>query len=82
MPVIHLNDYPAVPDREQLKDADRVYPGDGIAPWGFLVPELRRINPNMVLSIELFSRKLWELPAEEVARTGLRKMKDIVAKHV
>ncbi|MEX0321629.1 MAG: sugar phosphate isomerase/epimerase family protein [Puniceicoccaceae bacterium] len=81
VPVMHLNDYPAEPSREQLKDADRVYPGDGVAPWGFLIPELRRVNPNMVLSLELFSRDLWELPAEDVARTGLEKMKAVVAKN-
>lgn len=81
VPVMHLNDYPSQPGREELKDADRVYPGDGAAPWGFLIPELKRINPNMVLSLELFSRDLWELPAEVVARTGLEKMKTVVAIH-
>lgn len=81
VPVMHLNDYPNSPAREQLKDADRVYPGDGVAPWNFLIPELQRINPEMVLSLELFSRDLWELPAEDVARTGLDKMKSVVTKH-
>jgi sugar phosphate isomerase/epimerase len=81
VPVMHLNDYPATPSREQLKDADRVYPGDGVAPWNFLIPELKRINPNMVLSLELFSRDLWKLPAEDVARTGLEKMKAVVEMH-
>ena len=32
VPVMHLNDYPENPARDQLKDADRVYPGDGAAP--------------------------------------------------
>ncbi len=79
VPVMHLNDYPGEPSREQLKDSDRVYPGDGAAPWGFLIPELKRINPNMVLSLELFSKDLWQLPAEDVAHTGLEKMKAVVA---
>ena len=30
--VFHMNDYPAEPAREQMKDAHRVYPGDGVAP--------------------------------------------------
>ncbi len=30
--VFHMNDYPKDPPRETIKDADRVYPGDGIAP--------------------------------------------------
>lgn len=81
IPAIHMNDYPGEPSREKLNDGDRVYPGDGVAPWDFLIPELQRINPNMVLSLELFSQELWKLPAEDVARTGLEKMKAVVAKH-
>jgi len=79
--VIHMNDYPRKPVREKLSDSDRVYPGDGVAPWAWLIPQLRAINPKMVLSLELFSQELWKLPAEEVATTGLRKMKAIVEKY-
>ena len=28
----HMNDFPAEPPREKIGDADRVYPGDGVAP--------------------------------------------------
>ncbi len=28
----HINDYPADPPRDTISDADRVYPGDGVAP--------------------------------------------------
>ena len=30
--IFHLNDYPSTPTRDKITDADRVYPGDGIAP--------------------------------------------------
>ena len=30
--VFHVNDYPADPPREKITDADRIYPGDGVAP--------------------------------------------------
>ncbi|MGL6193554.1 MAG: sugar phosphate isomerase/epimerase family protein, partial [Thermoguttaceae bacterium] len=30
--LLHLNDYPAVPEREKLTDGDRVLPGDGVCP--------------------------------------------------
>src|SRR5205814_967384 len=30
--VIHMNDYPADPPRALIRDASRVYPGDGVAP--------------------------------------------------
>ena len=36
--VFHFNDYPANPPREKLTDADRVYPGDGVAPLGGAAP--------------------------------------------
>jgi sugar phosphate isomerase/epimerase len=32
MNCFHMNDFPASPPRDTIKDADRVYPGDGIAP--------------------------------------------------
>ncbi len=32
MHVFHFNDYPADPPRAEIKDAQRVFPGDGVAP--------------------------------------------------
>src|SRR5262249_2477267 len=32
LPLMHMNDYPADPPREKITDAQRVYPGDGVAP--------------------------------------------------
>ena len=32
------------------------------------------------LSLELFNRGYWKRPPEEVAKTGLRKMKEAVAR--
>jgi hypothetical protein len=34
---------------------------------------------QVVLSLELFNRDYWQLPAEEAARQGLEKMKAAVA---
>ena len=30
--IVHVNDYPAAPAREQITDAERVFPGEGVAP--------------------------------------------------
>ncbi len=38
--VFHFNDYPADPPREKATDADRVYPGDGVAPLKQLLRNL------------------------------------------
>jgi sugar phosphate isomerase/epimerase len=76
--VFHFNDYPAQPPRTQLTDADRVYPGDGVAPLRSLLQELSAGGFRVTLSLELFSRKLWNQDPLTVARTGLDKMKAVI----
>ncbi len=78
----HVNDYPTDRPRETLNDADRVYPGDGNAPLTEILQTLRRTGFCGALSLELFNRDYWKRPAEEVARTGLAKMKSAVARAV
>lgn len=77
---LHVNDYPAAPPRVEISDAHRVYPGDGVAPNGEIYRLLRDRGYRGVLSLELFNRDYWQQDAGEVARTGLRKMKETVAK--
>lgn len=79
MHVFHMNDYPATPPREQIGDADRVYPGDGVAPLGEILATLRDGGFAGYLSLELFNATYWEQPAEEVAKRGLEKMRAAVA---
>jgi sugar phosphate isomerase/epimerase len=78
--VFHLNDYPADPPREQINDSHRMYPGDGVAPLPELLQTLRRTGGQKVLSLELFNREYWSQDALSVAKTGLAKMKAVVAK--
>ncbi|HTU89703.1 MAG TPA: sugar phosphate isomerase/epimerase [Gemmataceae bacterium] len=77
--VLHMNDYPADPPRAAITDAHRVYPGDGVAPLKSFLRNLRRIGFRGVLSLELFNREYWKRDALAVARTGLEKMKAVVA---
>ena len=76
--VFHVNDYPAQPVRQKLTDADRVYPGDGIAPYKTLLRDLRASGFQVMLSLELFNRQHWKEDPLTVARTGLQKMKALV----
>jgi sugar phosphate isomerase/epimerase len=76
--VLHMNDYPATPDRSALNDAQRVYPGDGTAPLKEILRDLRRPGFRVALSLELFNRDLWAQDALVVAKTGLDKMKALV----
>jgi sugar phosphate isomerase/epimerase len=78
MHVLHMNDYPADPPREQITDAHRVYPGDGVAPLDTFLQTLRDIGYRGVLSLEVFNREYWKRDAQEVARTGLEKMRAAV----
>jgi sugar phosphate isomerase/epimerase len=76
--VLHFNDYPEKPTRDEITDAQRIYPGDGVAPLKEILRELRRIGYRGVLSLELFNRDYWKQDALTVARTGLEKMRAVV----
>lgn len=76
VPMFHVNDYPNI-DISKLTDADRVFPGDGIAPISEIANDLKAINPDMVLSLELFSDEYWQMETLMVARKGLIKMKRV-----
>ena len=80
LPVLHLNDYPGDPPREKIDDSYRMYPGDGIAPLIELLQIWRRTGGQKVLSLELFNRSYWSEDALVVAKTGLARMKMVVAK--
>ncbi|MGH7201061.1 MAG: sugar phosphate isomerase/epimerase family protein, partial [Planctomycetaceae bacterium] len=75
---LHVNDYPADPPRETLRDADRVYPGDGVAPLGDILRTLRDIGFHGTLSLELFNPEYWQQDALTVAKTGLEKTRNAV----
>jgi sugar phosphate isomerase/epimerase len=82
MHVLHMNDYPAQPPREKITDADRIYPGDGIAPTAQILRDLHASGFRGMLSLELFNRKLWEQDPLVVARTGLEKLKALADKAI
>ncbi|MCA8989579.1 MAG: sugar phosphate isomerase/epimerase, partial [Planctomycetaceae bacterium] len=79
MNIFHVNDYPAEPPREQTRDSDRVYPGDGIAPLNLVFQSLRDVGFQGALSLELFNETYYQQPTQTVIKTGLQKMKDSVA---
>jgi sugar phosphate isomerase/epimerase len=76
--VLHMNDYPAEPPRSTIGDADRVFPGDGIAPLSLILSTLHATGFRGALSLELFNRNYWQRDAFDVARTGLEKMRSAV----
>jgi sugar phosphate isomerase/epimerase len=78
--IFHVNDYPSSPDRANIADANRVYPGDGVVPWKEVLRDLRSAGYRGYLSLELFNRDYWTQDALVVARTGLDKLRAVVAK--
>lgn len=76
----HMNDYPDNPPRDKIGDADRVYPGDGVAPITSILKSVLANGFSGALSLELFNRDYWKQDPETVLRTGLNKMKAEVEK--
>jgi sugar phosphate isomerase/epimerase len=75
----HLNDYPAEPPRQTIRDGHRVFPGDGVAPLSEILRSLYEIGFRGALSLELFNQEYWKKPPAEMARVGLTKMQSAVA---
>jgi 2-keto-myo-inositol isomerase len=75
----HMNDYPATPDRATITDAQRIWPGDGIAPLKQMLGALADNHCDVMLSVELFNAEYWKQPVAETAATGLAKLKAVVA---
>jgi 2-keto-myo-inositol isomerase len=75
--IFHINDYPATPPRESIADADRIYPGDGVAPLKVLLKTLKNPEKPVILSFEVFNKNYYAQDALLVAKTGLEKMKKV-----
>jgi len=73
--ILHMNDYPANFPYQTITDADRIYPGDGVAPLKRILQILRRTDQPLVLSTELFNKNYYSQDALLVAKTSLAKMK-------
>jgi len=76
--LLHVNDFPADPPRDEITDADRVYPGDGVAPLDDILGDLADAGFHGPLSLELFNESYWQQDVRAVAETGLRKMREAV----
>ncbi|MDO4586384.1 MAG: sugar phosphate isomerase/epimerase family protein [Planctomycetia bacterium] len=78
MPIFHINDYPAQPEREQQNDGHRVFPGDGVAPLSRILTILQKNGFKGALSLELFNDHYFKtMKPLELAQTGFQKMQKI-----
>lgn len=79
LPVFHINDYPATPPRESLRDSDRVFPGDGICPFNQVLPLLYETGFRGAFSIELFNQTYWNtMDVNTVLRNSYDKTAKVI----
>ncbi len=76
--LFHINDYPATPPREEIRDGARVFPGDGVAPLAHILKTLATVGFRGFLSLELFNAEYWKRDAADVCREGLEKTRRVV----
>lgn len=72
--IVHVNDYPSLPTREEITDQDRLFPGDGIFHTEEFSKLLTQIGYNGYLSLELFTKNYRGKSALDVAAYGLKKI--------
>jgi 2-keto-myo-inositol isomerase len=73
--IYHVNDYPAIPSREEISDSNRVFPGEGMLPSHEIALQLFKIGYQGYLSLELFIDDYGQATALEIARKGLVSIK-------
>ena len=76
--VVHFNDYPQAADPSALNDANRIYPGDGVAPLRQILRDLHDGGFRGCLSLELFNRDYWTRSADENLKTAMEKIRATV----
>ena len=75
--ILHMNDYPANLLPTTSTDADRIYPGDGVAPIKRILQTLGKREKPLVLSVEVFNKNYYAQDALVVAKTALAKLKAV-----
>lgn len=77
--ILHMNDYPASLPAADITDADRIFPGDGIAPVRRVLKILGNRSKPLVISVEVFNKNYYKQDALVVAKTALAKLKAVTA---
>ncbi len=76
---VHFSDVPKLPP-DQIRDNERLLPGEGVAGLTGFVQALQKIGYEDGLSIEVFGRGLKEMPPEESARLCLTYGRQVLEK--
>ena len=76
--VLHVNDYPQADDSSKLNDGNRIYPGDGVAPYQQIFRDLRDGGFRGYLSLELFNREYWTRSPDDNLKAGIERIRATV----
>jgi 2-keto-myo-inositol isomerase len=75
--ILHINDAENLP-KENLQDAHRLFPGEGVIPLQEIVAQLKEIHYDGPVSIEMFRPEYWTRPPDEVAKKGMEAIKKFI----
>ncbi|MGC9320257.1 MAG: sugar phosphate isomerase/epimerase family protein [Armatimonadota bacterium] len=75
--IVHINDAEDLP-REQLTDANRLYPGLGVIPLQDYLAALRDVGYDGFVSVELFREQYWAQDHEVVVRNCMRHLQEVL----
>jgi len=71
--IFQFNDAPKGMSIDEMKDKDRVYPGDGILPLPQILKDLKSTGFKGCVSLELYNPEYHKQDLLQVAKTGLEK---------
>ncbi len=75
--IFHINDAEDLP-KEQLTDAQRLYPGTGILPLAKMKEHFDAIGYDRMVSIEIFRPEYWDQDPFEVARRAKESTEQVL----
>ncbi len=78
--IFQFADAPAGIAADEMKDADRVFPGDGILPLPEVLRDLKATGFKGAVSLELYNPNYWKEDLAKIAKTGLEKTVAVIQK--
>lgn len=78
--IFQFNDAPKGMALEDMKDKDRVFPGDGILPLPKILKHLKATGYTGCISLELYNPDYYKQDMLQVAKTGLSKTLESIQK--
>jgi sugar phosphate isomerase/epimerase len=76
--IFHLNDYISTIKPADITDADRIYPGMGVAPIRQQLQLLKHPARPLILSVELFNKTYYAQDALQVAKTAFIQTSKVI----